>query len=393
MGKWRYKKKSKMYPYRRRDKVGKCMPDNKVKKEVDNKNNNVNIPEHRTDDMTKEEGIKQVYNGGRHIVILGAGASIASSLRNPEKNEKKLPSMNNFIKIVGLQDIVDKVPDNLKATNFEELYSNLHNDDPNSEFIKEIEKRVFNYFNSMRLPDEPTIYDYLVLSLRTKDAIATFNWDPFLHQAWCRCRKYTTDLPHIFFLHGNVSIGWDSIGKRYGTAGMFNPENRQEFVASKLLYPISHKNYQQDEFIKTQWTCLQEYLSPKQRAFRSTIFGFGAPVTDVEAVTLLNDAWGTGNDRVMEQFEIIDISPEDELRDKWDKFIYGTHYDIEESYFNSSLAWNPRRTIEAYFSAYQPITPSEMFRESNPIPQDLKTLDELWEWHKPLIEAEAAKQK
>lgn len=87
--------------------------------------------------------------------------------------------MNNFIEIVGLQDIVDKIPDNLKATNFEELYSNLHNDNPDSEFIKEIEKRVFAYFNSMELPNEPTVYDYLVLSLRAKDAIATFNWDPF----------------------------------------------------------------------------------------------------------------------------------------------------------------------------------------------------------------------
>lgn len=149
--------------------------------------------------------------------------------------------MNNFIEIVGLQDIVDKIPDNLKATNFEELYSNLHNDNPDSEFIKEIEKRVFAYFNSMELPNEPTVYDYLVLSLRAKDAIATFNWDPFLYQAWCRCRKYTNDLPPIFFLHGNVSIGWDSTGKRFGPAGMFNPENRQEFVASRLLYPITQK--------------------------------------------------------------------------------------------------------------------------------------------------------
>lgn len=38
--------------------------------------------------MTKEEGIEQVYGGGGHVVILGAGASIASSLRNPEKNGK-----------------------------------------------------------------------------------------------------------------------------------------------------------------------------------------------------------------------------------------------------------------------------------------------------------------
>ena len=174
---------------------------------------------------------------------------------------------------------------------------------------------------------------------------------------------------------------------------MFNPENRQEFVASRLLYPITQKNYQQDEFIQTQWKYLQNRLSPEYKAVRATIFGFGAPATDVEAVGLLNNAWGTGDDRVMEQFEIIDISPEDELRDKWDKFICGTHYDIARSYFDSSLARNPRRTSEAYFSAYQPMTPSEAFRQPNPIPQDFKTMDELWQWHSPLIEAEKAKQK
>ncbi|KAA6329574.1 50S ribosomal protein L30 [termite gut metagenome] len=50
--------------------------------------------------MTKEDGIKQVYSGGGHVVILGAGASIASSKRNPGKKRIELPSMNNFIKVL-----------------------------------------------------------------------------------------------------------------------------------------------------------------------------------------------------------------------------------------------------------------------------------------------------
>lgn len=118
--------------------------------------------------MTKEEGIKQVYGGGGHVVILGAGASIASTIRNPEKSGKRLPSMDNFIEIVGLSDLIDGIPENLRASNFETLYTNLHNDNPNSELIKEIERRIQNYFGDMQLPEEPTIYDYLVLSLRDK---------------------------------------------------------------------------------------------------------------------------------------------------------------------------------------------------------------------------------
>jgi|SRR5690554_4033165 len=141
--------------------------------------------------------------GGGHVVILGAGASIASTFRNPEMNGKQLPSMDNFIEVVGLQDVVSAVPEKLRAKNFEQLYSNLHEDNPESDEIKEIESRVQEYFGDMRLPEEPTIYDHLVLSLRPRDLIATFNWDPFLYQAFCRNSVFTKDLPLMSFLHGD----------------------------------------------------------------------------------------------------------------------------------------------------------------------------------------------
>lgn len=50
--------------------------------------------------MTKEEGINQVYGGGGHVVILG-------TFRNIELNGKRLPSMDNFIEIVELKDLID----------------------------------------------------------------------------------------------------------------------------------------------------------------------------------------------------------------------------------------------------------------------------------------------
>ena len=41
--------------------------------------------------------IKDVHlSGGSQVVILGAGASIASTLRNPEKHRLSLPSMNDL---------------------------------------------------------------------------------------------------------------------------------------------------------------------------------------------------------------------------------------------------------------------------------------------------------
>lgn len=90
----------------------------------------------------------------------------------------------------------------------------------------------------------------------------------------------------------------------------------------------------------------------------------------------------------MEQFEIIDIQDEDTVTTRWDKFIHSHHYDYSNNYFDSLLARNPRRTSESYFQHMMPMTVEEAFSESNPIPSNLTTLDELWAWHQPLVEAE-----
>lgn len=341
--------------------------------------------------MTREEGIKQVYNGGGHVVILGAGASIAATMRNGELNGKKLPSMDNFTEIVGLEDLVESVPSVLHNHNFEKLYGNLHREIPNSEILRVIEERIQAYFGDMKLPEEPTIYDYMVLSLRSKDLIATFNWDPFLYQAWVRNGEFTKDLPRLSFLHGNVAIGYSTEDKRCGPVGYQMRADSGVFEPTKLLYPVEQKNYTDDEFINIEWERVKYWLSKDSGTVRATIFGYGAPVSDVEAVSLLNGAWGTPDQRAMEQFEVIDITPEDVLRDRWDGFIHTHHYDVTDNYFGSSLAYNPRRTSESYFSHYQPITPNEAFRKNNPIPQDFNTLEELWDWHRSLLEAEVAK--
>jgi hypothetical protein len=251
--------------------------------------------------FTREDRVNTVMGGGGHVVILGAGASIAASQRNPVPSGKKLPSMDNFIEIVGLTDIVGNLPDSIKSKNFEKLYSNLHRDNPDSKEIKEIEKKVYDYFEDMKLPGEPTIYDYLVLSLRPKDLIATFNWDPFLYQAFCRNSK-KAKMPRLSFLHGNVAIGYCKEDKRSGPAGMYSKKTGNFHEPTKLLYPVEQKNYTDDEFIEIEWKRIHAWLN-SDNTKRVTIFGYGAPATDVEAVKLLIDAWGTPDKRNMEQFE------------------------------------------------------------------------------------------
>ncbi|MFI5151503.1 MAG: hypothetical protein ACHQRM_17380 [Bacteroidia bacterium] len=336
--------------------------------------------------LTREDRVKTVFGGGGHVVILGAGASIASSVRNPELNGKKLPSMDNFVELVGLSDIIEALPKEYHVKNFEELYSKLHNDNPNSAEIVEIEKRVCEYFKDMELPNEATIYDYLVLSLRPRDLIATFNWDPFLFQAFCRNQKIA-DMPRLAFLHGNVAIGYSEKDKRCGPAGMYAKATGNYMEPTRLLYPVDKKNYTDDEFINMEWERVKYWLEMDSTK-RVSIFGYGAPKTDVEAITLMNEAYGTGAKRNMEQFEIIDIRSENQVVETWKGFINSHHYDYANDYFKSSLAYNPRRTFESYHQHNLPMTIDEAFSESNPIPSDLKTLEELWDWHKNLIEAE-----
>jgi hypothetical protein len=72
----------------------------------------------------------------------------------------------------------------------------------------------------MQLPDAPTIYDYMILALRSKDLIATFNWDPFYIKHILEVKNLQkTKRPNLSFLHGNVAIGYSSKIKMAGPAG------------------------------------------------------------------------------------------------------------------------------------------------------------------------------
>ena len=66
-----------------------------------------------------------------------------------------------------------------EGRNFEDVYSSICRLPEFTDLTSKTESRVAEYFASLELPNPATIYDYLVLCLRPKDVIATFNWDPF----------------------------------------------------------------------------------------------------------------------------------------------------------------------------------------------------------------------
>ncbi|MCB2297937.1 hypothetical protein [Clostridium tagluense] len=286
-----------------------------------------------------------------HVVILGAGASIAA-IPNGDKNGNKTSVMKGFIKELGMEEVIKGLDLDTTSDNLEDIYSELVMKNKYRDITEELENRINDYFLSLAIPDEPTVYDFLLLSLTDKDLIATFNWDPLLLQAYQRVNKITTNLPNMTFLHGNVAYG-SCKNKHKKTVRGYIP-NRCDYCGeflqpSKLLYPVANKDYSSDEDLKLNWDMTQKYIS---NAFMITIFGYSAPKTDKAAVDLLQQAWGGNSDRPYEQISIIDIIDANKLIDTWDSFIYSHHHIVTDNFFDSYLGKFPRRSCEAVFDMF-----------------------------------------
>ena len=329
----------------------------------------------------KEDEIQGVKDSRPHLVILGAGASVAA-LPDGDNNGKFLPTMDNFVSILGLGSALSKAGIEYQGRNFEDIFSEIDANPELEDFRQFIEQKVRDYFIDLELPEHPTLYDHLLLSLRKKDIIATFNWDPFLVQAYRRNSKYTKRLPKFLFLHGNVMTGFCPEHNLRGAIDARCSKCMNLFTPSKLLFPVMQKNYNQDQYIRNEWDTVEWAL---KHSFMLTIFGYGAPSTDVEAVELLKKAWNGTKERYMEQVEVIDVKSEDEILNTWEDFIFSHHYDHHTSFYDSWISNHPRRTYEAYYSQYW----EAKWIENNPIPQDASFCN-LWEWYDELVRVEEA---
>jgi hypothetical protein len=328
-----------------------------------------------------EEEIADVRMKRPHVVLLGAGASRQAFPRG-ERNGKHLPVMADFLKTASFANVLTSAGISHAGRNFEELYSELAVNPANAPILEALEKAVFQYFSSLELPDEPALYDHLVVSLRPKDVIATFNWDPFLIQAVRRNGKRIGQPPNLLFLHGNVLAGYCERDEVHGVRGARCSRCGGSFASSKLLYPIAQKDYETDPAIRSEWQALKEAL---KAAFMLTIFGYSAPQSDRGAVDLLHEAWGGWEKRHLEQVEMIDIKPEEELRETWSRFVHTHHYQVHADFYDSWIANHPRRTGEAYWSQYMDVR----FIEPHRVPRT-GSFPDLWSWFDPLVAAETA---
>jgi hypothetical protein len=311
-------------------------------------------------ELTVSDEIANVRAIEPHVVLLGAGASRAA-FPNGEASGRRLPLMADFIEIVPVQALLDKCGVEWRQRGFEEVYSSLVEDPSQAAVVRELESAIYTYFDALALPNEATIYDALVLSLRSKDVIAKLG-----------------SLPQLLFLHGNVLAGYCVNHRVAGLKG-----NRASCgcapVPSQLLYPITKKNYQ-DSPLDSVWKEFQGHL---KTALFVTIFGYSAPSADKEALDLMAEAWGEWKSRQFEQIEFIDRKSEADLLKSWSAFVWLGHHDVRGFFRDSWIAKHPRRSIEAFKSQER----DAAFIEDNPLP-DTTDLDALQSWFSPLIAAE-----
>lgn len=315
-----------------------------------------------------------------HVVILGAGASLAA-FPNGDKNGKKLPLMNNMVDLINLRPELNKLGYSGEIDDFEELFDYLSETYSDNIYLNRIKNKIYQYFRDMQISDGITFYDKLVLSLREKDIIATFNWDPFLALAFQR-NRHIKKLPQLVFLHGNVFIG---ICKKHKTRGFVNcacSKCGKQFEGVDLLYPIKNKNYTSSDFIRNEWELLKTYL---EYAYLITIFGYSAPKTDVAAKEIMLQMWNQNQTRNFGQIEVINIKSQSEIRENWKDFFVKEHYDLRNAIDHSYLMRYPRRSCEAFASATlynRPWGDSNIFRTNS-----------LHEYQKRIIEIMQSEEK
>ena len=322
--------------------------------------------------------LKNNTNMAPHVVILGAGASLAA-FPGGDSNGRRLPLMRNLVEILGLKPLLAEYGITEGFEDFESLYDGLATAGAAPGLLPRLESAVREYFQQLVLPEEATIYDRLLLSLREKDLVASFNWDPFLPLAFKR-NRHLRRLPCLAFLHGNVHVGSCLEHRRSGFLDQRCSVCSRPFTPSNLLFPIKQKNYSKDPFIHGEWENLRHHLS---RAYLVTIFGYSAPITDIEAKTLMLEKWNQNPTKDLAEIDIVDIRAREELESTWSEFFVRQHYAIWNDVGSTCNFRNVRRSCEAFAMATLQNDPWH----ENPFPMT-SDLGALHRWLKPLLAEE-----
>lgn len=320
-----------------------------------------------------------------HVVILGAGASIAAC-PDGDNYGLKLPSLQDVQEATGLDELFDRIEavEGSLGEGFEAKYSRLVELVRYPDEVDQINTAVRDYFARLVLPDYVTPYDQMILGLREKDAIFTFNWDPFLLHALRRCSG-VAKLPSVHFLHGCVAVAFCGECKVKSNAGFPCPRCGEPMEPSQLLFPVTDKDYDSDPVIMDEWNALRHALDD---AYFVTIFGYSAPVTDVAARKILIDTFSSNKFREMAEVEIIDIRDRAAVEESWSDFYFSHHYGIFDSFEHSQIHRHFRRSCDAFAMASL---------QCHPVPENtpagITKIGKLQEFARPLFQEEQSDAK
>ena len=115
--------------------------------------------------------VKRKVNHAPHVVLLGAGASLAAFPQG-DANGRRLPLMRDLVDVVGLRGLLVANGVRDDHEDFEALYDGLASDPSKSAVLRSLEQELHKYFSGIKISNEVTLYDKLLLSLREKDVIA-----------------------------------------------------------------------------------------------------------------------------------------------------------------------------------------------------------------------------
>jgi hypothetical protein len=166
--------------------------------------------------------------------------------------------MANLIEATGISRFLN--PEHAKVDNFEAFYSDLVTSGNNEKLIAELDEIVRTYFSGLQIPDQPTVYDYLLLCLRDKDvippSIGILCWPGPAHERNINIKR----LPRILYLHGTVGIGLCREHHMMGFVWQNCIKCNKKLIPPPLLFPVKEKDYSKDKFIADQWSLLEAYL-------------------------------------------------------------------------------------------------------------------------------------
>ena len=276
--------------------------------------------------------------GFKHLVILGAGSTIAA-IPNGDKNGNFSYTLDNLLKDKCFALFVEKVQANgYPTSDVEALCNQLYKED--KPFYDEFESLVRKKYASLELPESFTILDRLVLSLTPDDAIISFNWDDLVVQAYQRMSKYVPEkmLPKLAFPHGNAQAVYNN--KQYTSKRIVAGTS---WFDSPLNMPVDEVDYKSDIFINSQWKILDFYVRNAQMI---TFFGYRGPDSDEQDLQHLDELFA--QNEICDKIEIIDKNLESakQVSKRLERFKKQSNWLYTcGDFYHSTIGKYPRRTL------------------------------------------------